>query len=63
MPTAFDKCVKNGGKVVRKSLPKDKYITICYDKEGNSHPGEVKTKKSTSELLDFIEEVVENLKS
>lgn len=48
MPKAFDNCVKNGGKVVTKSLKGNKYINICYDKDGNSHAGEVKTKKSNS---------------
>jgi hypothetical protein len=48
MPKAFTDCVKNGGKVVRKNLKGGKYINICYDKEGNSHAGEVKTKKKKS---------------
>ena len=45
MPKAFDDCVKNGGKVRTKNLKNNKYIRICYDKEGNSHAGEVITKK------------------
>lgn len=44
MPEAFDKCVKDGGRVRTKLLSKGKYIHICYDKSG-SHPGYVKTKK------------------
>lgn len=66
MPADFDKCVKDGGKVITKELPKNKYIHICYDKDGNSHSGEVLTKqkkKSTLELLDFIDEVIEDLKT
>lgn len=46
MPKAFDDCVKNGGKVRRKNLKGNKYINICYDKNGKSHAGEVMTKKS-----------------
>lgn len=45
MPKAFDDCVKNGGKVRTKNLKNNKYIKICYDKNGNSHAGEVMTKK------------------
>lgn len=42
MPEDFMRCVKNGGKVVTKKLKDDKYIKICYDKDGNSYSGEVK---------------------
>lgn len=45
MPKEFDRCVKAGGKVITKELKGDKYMHICYDKDGTSHPGEVKTKK------------------
>lgn len=48
MPKEFDDCVKNGGKVRRKYLKGNKYITICYDKGGKSHAGEVKMKKKKS---------------
>jgi putative hemolysin len=47
MPKDFTNCVKNGGKVRRKNLKNGKYINICYDKNGNSHAGEVKVKKKT----------------
>lgn len=45
MPEAFTKCVDAGGKVVTKKLKGNKYIHICYDKNGDPHSGEVKTKK------------------
>jgi hypothetical protein len=44
MPEDFDKCVREGGKVVTKDVGHNQYIHICYDKEGNSHHGEVKTR-------------------
>lgn len=53
IPKDFLDCVKNGGRVKTKKLKGDKYIRICYDKEGNSYAGEVmktkKTSKSTKE--------------
>ncbi|KKU88269.1 MAG: hypothetical protein UY18_C0017G0003 [Microgenomates group bacterium GW2011_GWF2_47_9] len=45
MPADFDKCVADGGKVRTKPLSGGKYMHICYDKEGKSHAGEVKTKE------------------
>ena len=48
MPKEFEDCVKNGGKVRKKNLKGNKYINICYDKNGNSHAGEVKMKKKKS---------------
>ncbi len=48
MPKGFDDCIKNGGKVKTKNLKNNKYIRICYDKKGNSHAGEVTTKKKSS---------------
>ena len=62
MPKAFTDCQKNGGKIVTKKLPKGKYMHICYDKNGNAHPGEVKEKKSTSEVLSLITWVLEKIK-
>lgn len=35
---------------------------ICYDKNGNAHPGEIKEKKSTAEVLKLIDEVLEEIK-
>lgn len=48
MPKGFTDCEKSGGKIVTKQLKGNRYIRICYDKNGNSHPGEVKTKKKKS---------------
>jgi hypothetical protein len=47
MPKKFDSCVKNGGKVRTLIINEKKgtYMHICYDKKGNSYPGEVHTKK------------------
>lgn len=45
MPKGFDNCVKNGGKLRVKNLKNNKFIRICYDKNGNSHAGEVTTRK------------------
>uniref|UniRef100_A0A6M3ISA7 Uncharacterized protein n=1 Tax=viral metagenome TaxID=1070528 RepID=A0A6M3ISA7_9ZZZZ len=44
MPEDFLKCVKNGGRVRTITLKNDKYMRVCYDKDG-SHAGEVKTKE------------------
>lgn len=46
MPAAFDRCVKEGGRVRTKKVGKGKYMHICWDKSGKSHAGEVKTKKT-----------------
>ena len=61
MPKAFIDCQKKGGKIITKKLPKGKYMHICYDKDGNAHPGEIKTKKSTSEILSLINEVLQKI--
>ena len=46
MPADFEKCVKEGGQVrtVNVNNTKNEYLHICYDKNGKSHSGEVKTK-------------------
>ena len=44
MPRDFERCVKNGGRVRRKTLKDNKYINICF-LNGKSYAGEVKTKK------------------
>lgn len=46
MPADFTKCVNNGGKVITKTLKGDKYLHVCYDKNGKSHVGEVKQKQT-----------------
>jgi len=45
MPAAFEKCVREGGRVRTKKLKGNKYIHICF-KDGKSYAGEVKTAKS-----------------
>jgi hypothetical protein len=49
MPQAFESCVRNGGKVITKTIKgTSKYIHICYPKDGGSpESGEVKKKKGT----------------
>jgi len=44
MPKKFVACVKNGGRVRTKRLPKGKYMHICF-KNGESFAGEIKKKK------------------
>ena len=44
-PQDFDKCVSGGGRVRTQKVGKNKYRHICWDKEGKSHAGEVKTKE------------------
>jgi len=41
MPAGFERCIKNGGRVRRKTLKDGKYINICF-KNGKSYAGEVK---------------------
>ena len=48
MPKDFMDCVKNKGRVVTKSLKGNRYVKICYDKEGKSYTGEVKLKKKSN---------------
>jgi len=43
MPAAFDKCVKEGGKVRTKDVGNGRYMHICF-KDGKDYPGEVKTR-------------------
>lgn len=47
MPKEFDACIKNGGRVRRKTLSNGRYMNICF-LNGKSYAGEVhesKTKK------------------
>lgn len=46
----FIDCMKAGGKMVRKQLKNNRYIDICYDKEGKSHPGDVRVLKKQEEV-------------
>ena len=45
MPKEFDRCIKNGGKVRRVSIDKDRYANVCVDKNGKTHFGEVRRKE------------------
>ena len=58
MPAAFDKCVREGGKVVTKELKDGKYMHICYDKAGNSYPGEVKEKKASEHFKGSVTDLL-----
>jgi len=49
-PADFEKCVREGGRVKTINPKAGKYLHICYDKQGNSHSGEVMTKKEASEV-------------
>lgn len=55
MPKAFEDCVKNGGRVRTKKLKNDRYIRICYDKNGNSYAGEVMVTKKNKDKKDKAE--------
>ena len=55
-PADFDKCVRAGGRtrtINIKGQP-NKYMHVCYDKAGKSHPGEVHTKKKASEVDSYL---------
>ena len=45
MPKSFMDCVKNNKKIVTKELKGNKYVLICYDKNGKSFTSEIKTRK------------------
>lgn len=45
MPKAFENCVKNGGRVRRKTLSGGRYMNICFLK-GKSYAGHVHTNKN-----------------
>lgn len=50
MPESFDICVSGAGRVITKKLKGGKYMHICYDRNGKSHAGEVKTKVKEPKL-------------
>ena len=52
MPADFNACVDAGGKVIAKSLSKDRYVRLCKDKNGNWHTGEVKKKLKVGKKKD-----------
>ena len=43
MPAAFDKCVKEGGRVETKTIDRDRHQKFCY-KDGKVYPGYVEKK-------------------
>ena len=45
MPKEFMDCVKSKGRVVTRDIKGNKYVKICYDKDGKSYTGEIKLKK------------------
>lgn len=45
MPADFEKCQAEGGRIITKRLNSTEYMHICWDKEGKSHAGEVRTYK------------------
>lgn len=45
MPEAFEECRKAGGRIRTLKVGKGRYMHVCWDKDGKSHPGEVKTTK------------------
>ena len=51
MPTDYEKCVREKGKVRTKTLPNGKYMHLCLDKKGKWHEGEVKEKQSWDKNL------------
>ena len=59
-PKAFDDCIKNNGKVRTKKLKNGRYMKICYDKEGNSYPGEIK-KKAEARVMEDSKRLKEGL--
>lgn len=52
----FEDCKKSGGKVVRKKLKGGRFISICYDKEGKSHAGDIVMVKKTEEVKENKEQ-------
>jgi hypothetical protein len=44
MPAEFDKCIKDGGKVITKKVNSKQYMHVCFI-NGKSYAGEVKDYK------------------
>lgn len=47
----FEDCVKNGGKLKTKNIKGNRYINICYDKEGNSYASRVMVRETDSDQI------------
>lgn len=60
MPKGFTNCVNSGGKVVTKNLKGNKYIHICYGKDGKTYTGEVKTRKKKSKASRNYKQKIRN---
>ena len=43
MPKDFDTCVAENGRVRTMKLKGGRYMHVCYDKQGKSYAGEIKT--------------------
>ena len=50
---SFNDCAKSGGKVKVKNLKNNKYIDICYDKQGKAYPSKVMSKKNKDGPVDL----------
>ena len=57
MPKGFTDCVDSGGKVVTKNLKGNRYIRICYGKDGKSYTGEIKTRKKKSKASNYKQKI------
>jgi len=57
MPKGFTNCVNSGGKVVTKKLKGNKYIHICYGKDGKTHTGEVKKRKKKASFKNWKKKI------
>jgi hypothetical protein len=55
MPQDFDKCVREGGKVVTITPKAGRYMHVCYDKSGKAHSGEMRhSAKKSSEAMEEL---------
>jgi hypothetical protein len=45
-PQGFETCRTDGGKIRTMKLKGGRYMHVCYDAQGKSHAGEVKTGKA-----------------
>lgn len=55
MPKAFEDCVKKGGRVRTKVLPKGRYMRICFI-NGKSYAGEIKSRKAAASMKKKLQE-------
>ncbi len=56
-PKGFTNCVNSGGKVKTKQFKGNKYVHICYGKDGKTYTGEVKTRKKKSNASKFKQKI------